>query len=440
MSYREVGREVGERLSEKAKGSLDELLEGGSREVEAAVGRKLEQMVGAVKRGVSEGDLRRFSAVDEERILTFMPDKRRVSGLGLVTLGLLTLVLLPGLLKLLAFPALVLGALVFAGRYLSNARVDVPDGYAGVVCRYGKPTGRRAHSGRNWLYRFDTFVPFLVSQRDQVVDLEDANFTADYASITLTQQLVFRVVDPAVFIEQSSPGNIMKILSLYASYLTLRIITSVEDARVKFSGRDRIDNIIEALNGDLRATYGVEVVRGSMPGADNEILGDLEAIRTLLKEIEAMAETQQVRVEAAVKQVESLLRTRRKETRSRALDLQQTKVRLDTRVAERVGAARQASLVRARQTLEEVASEVKRELANLAAREQKNRDLQGSVEGLELEFKLRLAELKERYARLLLPETVEVLSVEGLGPGLTLGTALSEAGRLFKALPGEGTK
>ena len=433
MSYREVG----ERLGEKARGSLDELLEGGSREVEAAVGRKLEQMVGAVKRGVSEGDLKRFSAVDEERILTFMPDKRRVSGLGLVTLGLLTLVLLPGLLKLLAFPALLLGALVFAGRYLSNARVDVPDGYAGVVCRYGKPTGRRAHSGRNWLYRFDTFVPFLVSQRDQVVDLEDANFTADYASITLTQQLVFRVVDPAVFIEQSSPGNIMKILSLYASYLTLRIITSVEDARVKFSGRDRIDNIIGALNGDLRATYGVEVVRGSMPGADNEILGDLEAIRTLLKEIEAMAETQQVRVEAAVKQVESLLRTRRKETRSRALDLQQTKVRLDTRVAERVGAARQASLVRARQTLEEVASEVKRELANLAAREQKNRDLQGSVEGLELEFKLRLAELKERYARLLLPETVEVLSVKGLGPGLALGTALNEAGRLFKALPGE---
>ncbi len=435
MSYREVG----ERLGEKARGSLDELLEGGSREVEAAVGRKLEQMVGAVKRGVSEGDLKRFSAVDEERILTFMPDKRRVSGLGLVTLGLLTLVLLPGLLKLLAFPALILGALVFVGRYLSNARVDVPDGYAGVVCRYGKPTGRRAHSGRNWLYRFDTFVPFLVSQRDQVVDLEDANFTADYASITLTQQLVFRVVDPAVFIEQSSPGNIMKILSLYASYLTLRIITSVEDARVKFSGRDRIDNIIEALNGDLRATYGVEVVRGSMPGADNEILGDLEAIRTLLKEIEAMAETQQVRVEAAVKQVESLLRTRRKETRSRALDLQQTKVRLDTRVAERVGAARQASLVRARQTLEEVASEVKRELANLAAREQKNRDLQGSVEGLELEFKLRLAELKERYARLLLPETVEVLSVKGLGPGLALGTALNEAGRLFKALPEEGT-
>ena len=430
MSYRDLG----ERLSEGAKNSLDELLESGSREVEAAVNRKLEGMVGAVKRGVSEGDLGRFGRVDEERILTFMPDKRRLSGLGLLTLGLLTLVLLPGLLKLLAIPGLLLGGLVFAGRYFSNARVDVPDGYAGVVCRYGKPVGRRAHAGRNWLYRFDTFVPFLVSQRDQVVDLQDANFTADYASITLTQQLVFRVVEPAVFIERSSPGNIMKILSLYASYLNLRIITSVEDARVKFSGRDRIDNIIGALNSDLR-DYGVEVVRGSMPNADNEILGDLEAVRTLLKEIEAMAETQQVRVEAAVKQVESLLRTRRKETRSRALDLQQAKVRLDTRVAERVGAARQASLVSARQTLEEVASEVRRELANLTARERKNRDLRGSVEGLELEFRLRLAELKERYARLLLPEKVEVLSVKGLGPGLALGRALGEAGRLFGALP-----
>ena len=431
MSYRDLG----ERLSENAKNSLDELLEGGSREVEVAVSRKLEQMVGAVKRGVSEGDLRRFGKVDEERILTFVPDKRRLSGLSLITLGLLMLILLPSFLKLLALPVLLLGGLVFAGRYLSNARVDVPDGYAGVICRYGKPTGRNAHSGRNWLRRFDTFIPFLVSQRDQVVDLEDANFTSDYASIALTQQLVFRVTNPAVFIEQSSPGNIMKILSLYASYLNLRIITSVEDARVKFSGRDRIDNIIEALNGDLRETYGVEVVRGSMPGANNEILGDLEAIRTLLKEIEAMAETQQVRVEAAVKQVESLLRTRRKETRSRALDLQQTKVRLDTKVAERVGSARQASLVRARQTLEEVASEVQRELANLAAREQKNHDLQSSVEGLELEFKLRLAELKERYARQLLPERVEVLSVEGLGRGVGLGRALSEAGRLFKALP-----
>ena len=136
-----------------------------------------------------------------------------------------------------------------------------------------------------------------------------------------------------------------------------------------------------------------------------------------------------------MKQVESQLRTRRKETRSRAFDLQQAKVRLDTSVAEQVGAAKQASLVRARQELEEAASEVRRELANLAAREQKNRDLQDSVEGLELEFKLRLAELRERYAHQILPEQIEVLSVKGIGQGLTLGRALSEAGQLFKALP-----
>ena len=196
--------------------------------------------------------------------------------------------------------------------------------------------------------RFDTFIPFLVSQRDQIVDLEDANFT----SISLSQQLAFRVTEPAVFVERSSPGNIMKILSLYAGYLNLRIITSIEDARVKFSGRDRIDNVIGALNDNLKETYGIEIVRGSMPSANNDILLDLEAIRTMLEEIEAMTETQQVRVEAAVKQVESQLRTRRKETRSRAFDLQQAKVRLDTSVAEKVGAAKQTSLVRARQELE----------------------------------------------------------------------------------------
>ena len=432
MSYRDVGQ----RLGDKAKGGLEEILDSGSREVEAAVGRKLDQMLGSVKRGVQEGDLSRFKSVDEERILSFVPDKRRPSGLGLFTLGLLALVLLPGWLKVLSLPGLFLGTLVFVGRYLNNARVDVPDGYTGVLCRYGKPiAGRTAKTGRNWLFRFDTFIPFLVSQRDQVVDLEDANFTADYASISLSQQLAFRVTRPDVFVEQSSPGNIMKILSLYAGYLNLRIITSVQDARVKFSGRDRIDNIIGALNDNLKETYGVEVVRGSMPSANNDILLDLEAIRTLLKEIEAMTETQQVRVEAAVKQVESQLRTRRKETRSRAFDLQQAKVRLDTSVAEQVGAAKQASLVRARQELEEAASEVRRELANLAAREQKNRDLQDSVEGLELEFKLRLAELRERYAHQLLPEQIEVLSVKGIGQGLTLGRALSEAGQLFRALP-----
>lgn len=293
-------------MGEGAKSGLEEILDSGSREVEAAVGSRLDQMLGAVKRNVQEGGLSRFKSVDEERILSFVPDKRRPSGLGLFTFGLLLLVLLPGWLKVLAVPALLLGILVFVGRYLSNARVDVPDGYTGVLCRYGKPIGgRQAHTGRNWLYRFDTFIPFLVSQRNQVVELENANFTADYASISLSQQLAFRVTEPAVFVERSSPGNIMKILSLYAGYLNLRIITSIEDARVKFSGRDRIDNIIGALNDNLKETYGTEIVRGSMPSANNDILLDLEAIRTLLKEIEAMTETQQVRVEAAVKQAES---------------------------------------------------------------------------------------------------------------------------------------
>ena len=79
---------------------------------------------------------------------------------------------------------------------------------------------------------------------------------------------------------------------------------------------------------------------------------------------------------------------------------------------------------------------MRRELATLTAREQKNRDLQGSVEGLELEFRLRLAELKERYARQLLPEQVEVLAVKGLGAGSQFGPRAERSRTAFQSFAG----
>ena len=84
-----------------------------------------------------------------------------------------------------------------------------------------------------------------------MVDVTNANFPGDYASIGLSNQIVFHVVDSAKFVEHTSPAGIVKSLNLYASYIALRIITSVKDARVKFSGRDSLDNVSEALNGYL---------------------------------------------------------------------------------------------------------------------------------------------------------------------------------------------
>jgi hypothetical protein len=246
----------------------------------------------------------------------------------------------------------------------------------------------------------------------------------------LGQQLVFRITNPAVFVSNTSPAGVMKILSAYATYLNLRLVSSVRDARVKFSGRDRIDNIVSALNRDLAALYGVEVIRGSMPSSQNEVLGELEAIRTLLKEIEAMEETQRVRLESAVKAVESGLRARRKETRSRALELQQAQVMLDTAVAEEVNTERQAYLITARRRLEEAFSEVHLSVAEFKSSWAKTKELQASLESLDIEFEVREARLKRKLWEALLPKNVEVLAVEGAG----LGTGLAAARRMLQAL------
>ncbi len=421
-------------VQERVGGALEDLMARGGEGADRLVNERLSRMLGVVKAS-AEGAAGRVSSIDEDDVLTFIPDRRRVGGVGLITFGLLCLVLLPGLLKGVGLVFLALGLLGLVSSYVLAAKVDVPDGYAGVVCRYGEPLpGSQARTGRNWLLSPERFIPFLVSQRDQVVDLESANFTADFASISLGQQLVFRVTDPAKFVATSSPALLMNILSAYATYLNLRIVGSVRDARVKFSGRDRIDNVVAALNRDL-AGYGAEVVRGSLPSSHNEVLGELETIRTLLKEVEAMEETQRVRLESAVKAVESGLRARRKETRSRALELQQARVVLDTAVAEQVNTERQAYLIAARRRLEEAFSEVSLAVAEFKGSWAKTKELRASLESLEVEFEVREARLKRKLWQALLPETVEVVAVQGAG----LGVSLTAGRRLLRALS-EGEK
>jgi hypothetical protein len=251
--------------------------------------------------------------------------------------------------------------------------------------------------------------------------MHNANFTADYASIGISSQIVFQVVDSKKFIENTTPAGIMKSLNLYASYIALRIITSVEDARVKFSGRDSLDNIVAALNNHLSDDFGIEVTNVSMPSADNQILEDLEEIRTLLKEIDAMKEKRQVRLESAIKAVESELRTKRKQARRLTPELQQAKISLDTDITELVNEKRQEVLIAARRKLEESASELDRDLANFRARLKKAISLQSSLDALRRNFELRKAELKRRAFNLIGPDRVTVLGVSGIGTGVGLG-------------------
>lgn len=394
-----------------------------------------------VARAQVQESLDKFAGIDEEEILTFIADRRDFSGIGPVLLGILALLILPGAAKGVAVFFFLSGAALFLLRYVNAAKVDVPDGYEGVVCRFGSPLGRseaQAQTGRNWYFNYTRFIPYLVSLRDQVVNLTNANFTGDFGSISLSNQVVFRVEDPAKFISHTTPAGIMKILNLYASYITLRMITSMQDARVKFVGRDKIENVVNALNQYLAPTYGIRVIRANMPSAENDIIQDLETIRTRLKMIDAMSEDKQVRLESAIKEVESAMRKARKETRSRALALQHAKISMETRIAEEVNTNRQAMLIDSRKHLEEQVSLLKREIASVRAKLEKAKTIQQSFHGIEAQLELRQAELKRQLFLQMIPRKVTIMGVEGIGPGL----GLSMGQQLFQRLqdlsqPGE---
>jgi len=245
-----------------------------------------------------------------------------------------------------------------------------------------------------------------------------ANFTTDYASIAMSKQFVMRVITPHRFVSNTSPAAMMKILAAYSSYISLRMITSISDARVKFTGRDKLQNVVDALNANIAERYGARVERATMPQAENQILDDLEQIRTQLKNIEVMNETKQVKLESAIKAVESEMRSNIKESRGKAVALQQAQITLETKVSEQVNARRQDILISTRIQLEQAVSELRQELATFKAKLQKAQSIAGSLEGLKTGFEIRKAALKRRIWEKLVPPEVSVFAIDGIGPGL----------------------
>jgi hypothetical protein len=419
-----------EDLKKSTGDMIDSSISSGTQAVQEAIRVKLDSMMNKVA-AKAEVSLERFAGVNEEEILTFMPDRRSFAGIGPILLGLLLVIILPGFWKAASLLFFLSGGFLFLLAYVNNAKIDIPDGYEGVICKFGSPQEeQKARKGRNWLLNYAVFIPFLVSKRDQVVDTTNANFTGDFGSISLSKQIVFRVVDAAKFIANTSPAAIMKILNLYASYIALRMITSMDDARVKFTGRDRLDNVVSSLNQYLAEAYGIRVIRISMPTAENEILEELETVRTQLKQIDAMKETKQVRLESAIKEVESQMRTKRKETRSKSLGLQQARITLETNVAEKVNTKRQEVLIKARRRLEENLSSLRKEISSFKARLEKAKTIRQVIQGLEVDLDLKKASLKRRVFQLMMPQRIAVFGVEGVGPGIGMGIG----NELFKSM------
>ena len=434
--------EVADEVMSAGRAAADRAVGAGAERASQAVQARLTRIVGVVEKATS-GDIRRFAGVNESEILTYVPDRRSVSGLAAMALGFFFLTVLPDGWKPLSVLFFLAGLGYFLVGYVMNAKVDVPEGYEGVVARFGKPSPeRKAHRGRNWLLWYPFFIPFLVSQRDQVVDTTNAGYTGDFASISLRNQITLRITDAPTFITNTSPATLMKIVNFYASYIVLRMIVSVTDSRVKFMGRDRLDNLVKALNRYLSKPCGISAVRATMPDTENPILEDLEDVRTGLKSISAMTEKKQVRLEAEVKVVESSIRRERKAARNEALQLQQQRITLETHITEEVNTRRQELLINARQRLEESHSKAQEEVSTWKAKVQKAVALRESRDSLERDLDLRIARIKRAFMERLIPEQIQVLGVEGVGTGfgLSLGNKLLQqitAGGLHPAPPNE---
>jgi regulator of protease activity HflC (stomatin/prohibitin superfamily) len=426
MTARRAVERLVDEVAQEGRAAADRVVGAGAERASQAIQERLTRIVGVVEKATG-GDIRRFAGVNESEILTYVPDRRSISGLSAMMLGFFFLTVLPPSWKALSILFFLAGIAYFLVGYVMNAKIDVPEGYEGVVCRFGRPLrDRKARRGRNWHLWYPHFIPFLVSQRDQVVDTNNAGYTGDFASISLRNQITLQVTDSSTFITNTSPASLMKIVNFYTSYIVLRMIISVTDSRVKFMGRDRLDNLSQALNRYLSQPCGVSAVRATMPDAENPILDDLEDVRTGLKSISAMTEKKQVRLEAEVKVVESSIRRERKAARNEALQLQQQRITLETHITEEVNTRRQELLIKARQRLEESLSKVQEEVATWKAKVQKAVALGESREALERDLDLRIARLKRAFMERLIPDQVQVLNVEGIGTGfgLSLGNRL----------------
>lgn len=426
---REALRQAG-RFAEDLGPDLREAAEQGTKRVTEAINERLKTFAGVARKTTSEEN---FAGVNESEILKFVPDRRTISGSAALFLGLFFLVILPGGLKLASVLFFAFGAFHFIVGYILKAKVDVPDGFTPVSCRFGEPVERHVHKGRNWNLAFPYFIPFLVSQRDLVVNTRNAGFTRDFASISMRNQITLRITDAATMVKAASPAMLMRIVDVYSSYDVLRVITSMTDSRVKFMGRDKMDNLVEALNSALRERFGAVAIRASMPEAENPVMDDLERVRTSLKAIAALNEERQVRLEASVKSVEQEIRTSRKIARTQAIRLQQRRIDLETFIAQSVNTDRPGLLMGARQQLEAMLSEVKRDVATWKARVQKAKVFVANKPSMQINLALRMAAIKRQIQQRLIPERVHVLGVDGIGTGVGFSIGNTLLGPLLEA-------
>jgi len=423
MSKEKIKNAIGD-VSSTAFASIDEMINVSTDTISEAIDERLQKITAKAKQTEQS---RSFADMDEEKILMYNDDRRKLSGISSIFLSLFLFIALPTWMIWIPILVVLYGLVNFYIFYVMQAKVDIPDGFIGVVCYFGRPmreNERKAKTGRNWFLNFSNYCPYSISTRDQVTEISAANFTMDYGTVEFKAQVMFKNSDATTIITRTTPASIMKMIDIYSSYILLRIISSLRDSRVKFVGRDDIRNFVEALNGYLKDSYGIECKRATMPVSENSIIDDLEAIRTDLKQVDVLTkEDKKVRLEAAIKTVESDMRSKRKLSRSRAITLKQTEITLNTQIAEQVNKLKQEELIKARKKLEETEAELWRKANSFKAKVEKAKAIKAAFKALKAQFDLRLAALKREIFIKTMPKVIQVFDIDGIGTGIGLNMA-----------------
>ena len=90
-----------EQVAQDGRAAAERAIGAGAERASEAVQARLSRIVGVVEKATA-GDIRRFVGVNESEILTYVPDRRSLSGLAALMLGFFFLIVLPPGLKVLS--------------------------------------------------------------------------------------------------------------------------------------------------------------------------------------------------------------------------------------------------------------------------------------------------------------------------------------------------
>jgi hypothetical protein len=361
------------------------------------------------------------SEVNENEYLKFISDNRKLTPLTLFAFGIFLSTLLPGWLKLVPGFVFFIAAISFYISYVSECKVNVEEGFDGVITRWGEPTGELQKPGRTWYWLLNKFCTFHVSTRDLFASVKVTNYTMDFGQMSIMPNVVFEIFDKKRFLKTTSAAGCVKFMKLYSTYIGLRLITSMT-ARSKLIGTKSMDNFKSALDGYM-SQFGIRVKYVTLPSVINPVLDDLEYVQTLLRKIGELSVQKQAERENAIKTVENEIRSKTKATRGAANELNQKMIELETILTSELNSEKQKMVVDARSQLVKAHSAMSRDIATFLAKVQKAQALVSIMSGLELKFELALAKARRFAFEALVPKTVNVINVAGMEAGLLLSTA-----------------